>query len=565
MKNCRGEGLAEAYEEMGEEFVSIEHEVNQLSTQLLAGAAYKKDAQGKIEHDALRRIYGVVKHYYKRDIVRDREEEDVMQWEYNPGKLNIDCCAEITSLMKIIGTKCPRGSEVSIVLVPTDTALSVMAAELIESYFDREDKAQKELIDTWLLDNHKKYHISISCRREAYIDNLRIFKPSAVGQENQDRTLEQEQGELYEEGLHNLLMRLLGSGNKEGVIYQEIKGADGKRNPNQAVILNISSGYKAISPLLTLVAQLEEELPMSLTYLYEDSEHLMEFGRLPMTLNWAIAEQYYLVLTEPKLLASHHTLTISKIKEKLEAFQLIKLTNKKKEAYTKTTLGKLFVKQVEERLPVGKKTLGLLWEYKIWEYYQVYCKEIYRHFHCSRSVDIEFVQDETNRPKGNEMDLLFEPQKTASIYHEIRENGQRVKDNNGNVNIPPPGFIAIEIKPLTGLRGKKKQFEKWTRRIKTHWANSQPAAIWLVVWSFLPEELVMEKVHDQQNSFKELAKVIKEVFVFDNPAKSTFPFYVYHFNAMTVLENKELITFMQHPLAHHHISPKLIFEEHFTQ
>ena len=75
-------------------------------------------------------------------------------------------------------------------------------------------------------------------------------------------------------GFHNLVE----------ITSKEIRSAKAAK---EKVILNISGGYKAILPVMTLVAQLEE---VPLNYVYEDSNEIIEIGNLPISFDWAAIE-----------------------------------------------------------------------------------------------------------------------------------------------------------------------------------------------------------------------------------------------------------------------------------
>jgi hypothetical protein len=89
-------------------------------------------------------------------------------------------------------------------------------------------------------------------------------------------------------------------------------------------ILNISGGYKAVIPYLTLFAQLEE---IPLKYMYEDSGELITVGNLPFSLDWAVVEalkpflnNYFLERVEIQALSHYWGEKKIEFSEKLKRF-----------------------------------------------------------------------------------------------------------------------------------------------------------------------------------------------------------------------------------------------------
>ncbi len=178
------------------------------------------------------------------------------KWKYieNSGSANLHASAEITSILKIAEKikKKDKDATIEVKLLTTDTALSVSAANLICKY------------------PFNKFGVTIQDfdPRKDYIPSLGVYP--AEGQND---------SQYYDEGLQQLVERFIGD---KGVIKQAKKGKI-KRKP----ALNFSGGYKAIIPILTIIAQLED-IPMY--YIYEDSDYLMEVGNLPVNFDWLAIE-----------------------------------------------------------------------------------------------------------------------------------------------------------------------------------------------------------------------------------------------------------------------------------
>ncbi|MCB0613367.1 MAG: hypothetical protein KDC75_08670, partial [Phaeodactylibacter sp.] len=179
-------------------------------------------------------------------------KEGYSKWKcVNEYSFNSHASAEITSILKIAEKIRERdeSAKIEVQLLATDTALSVSAAQLIKKFdFGGE-------IDV------------LPFKKEIdFVPSLGVKPQEGQGEET-----------YYETGLQNLVERLIG---KNGLIGKAKKD-------NITPVINFSGGYKSIVPLLTIIAQLED-IPMY--YIYEDSDHLMELGSLPVNFDWAVVE-----------------------------------------------------------------------------------------------------------------------------------------------------------------------------------------------------------------------------------------------------------------------------------
>lgn len=184
----------------------------------------------------------------------DELDEDVKNLKdntYNWAKNSNNASAEIASILAIAGNE----TDVKVHLIATDTVLSVLAAELIECWF-----------------NQNKPKITVGFSRpeklETQEDSKHIIHQLRVSS-NKD----------FQEGFMNLIDVV------SGLID------DGKRGKEE-VVLNITGGYKAIIPIMTLVGQIKE---VPLKYIYEESsfeekDGLVEVGNLPISFDWGIID-----------------------------------------------------------------------------------------------------------------------------------------------------------------------------------------------------------------------------------------------------------------------------------
>lgn len=156
--------------------------------------------------------------------------------------------AEIDSILKIA-----KGEDVIIHLLATDTILSVLAAEIIKHWFD----------------GKQTVHFTNQYERDV-IQNLQV--------ENLND---------FKDGLKNLITRFY--------------AITGEYPQSQDYILNITGGYKALIPYMTILGQITK---ISLNYKFEETDSLIEIPRLP------IKRDYELFDT--------HVNTFQKIEEEVE-------------------------------------------------------------------------------------------------------------------------------------------------------------------------------------------------------------------------------------------------------
>jgi len=175
---------------------------------------------------------------------------DEWNWK-NDNTPNVYASAEISSILEIAKKICKEdpSAQIKVQLIATDTALSVSAAGLIMKY------PFGDLIS-----------IQPFNPEEDYIPSLGVKPKEGDNPET-----------YYDAGLQNLIDRLI---KKKGLVKEA------KKNGVTPVI-NFSGGYKAIIPILTIIAQLEN---ISMYYIYEESDHLMEMGNLPINFDWAVVE-----------------------------------------------------------------------------------------------------------------------------------------------------------------------------------------------------------------------------------------------------------------------------------
>ncbi|MEZ4687221.1 MAG: putative CRISPR-associated protein [Bacteroidia bacterium] len=226
-------------------------------------------------------------------IVQDRKElrDEVKKfWQSDQAS------AEISSLLKI--AEAYKSEELEVYLIATDTVLSRLAAELVQEWFEGE----------------MAIHFN---PEENVISGLSIDQA----------------GTFIEQGVQGLVQTIL-----------DIRGED---EIDSSMLLNISGGYKGLIPVMTIVGQLYD---MSICYIYEDSEELIEIPRMPLSFDWDVMEQYAAQLLRPDRITSIES----------EALKSLHLINESNGAYTLTLLGTLIAQYLDRNPPFFWNPVWLL-------------------------------------------------------------------------------------------------------------------------------------------------------------------------------------------------------------
>lgn len=151
-----------------------------------------------------------------------------------------EASAEIKSLIEIAKEE----GDLEVVLLATDTVLSVLACTLICEWFNQT-------------------YPSVKVEKEPNITCLFVQEQHVI------TGLQVKDADTFKSKGFQKLLELL------------------KEHSNKKTIFNISGGYKAIIPFMTLYGQLKN---IELRYIYEDSSDLISITKLPIDLDWAIVE-----------------------------------------------------------------------------------------------------------------------------------------------------------------------------------------------------------------------------------------------------------------------------------
>ena len=334
--------------------------------------------------------------------------------------------AEIESIVAI--TK-EEKSSCDIHLIATDTILSPIACEFIK-------QALKNNKTTWKIN-------------DVFFDEKDIIK----GLQVQDAT------KFEQEGFMNLISRI------DEIVTQP-----------KETILNITGGYKALIPFLTLYGQVRE---IKLKYLYKEDvgnskksdSQLIEVVSLPFNFDWQKAEIYHYYL---------HTDILKKlpagnpILEKLDGLKLVNKQTRKR-----TALGDLLFEYIDT-MPDSGGIFGYIFEQKMFEYYvremNVIPKMnvIYYIKNDNRSTILKEVPE---HERGNnlytkvEIDLLYEKEENGWIiiecksYEKIKEKLKTSIENSiyvvkQKVGIPVKFKLIVHKYDFQKIERKKQVFQK---------------------------------------------------------------------------------------------------------
>lgn len=374
------------------------------------------------------KIQKILNNFWIKGLGKEVEAKEVY-WKEKDG-YNEDCCAEIKTLLEFYKEQ-DKGKNLvlEVYLIITDTARAALAAKLIKEnigYFNKNIKV-----------------IDIIIAKGLQTEDFQKFENKGIES-------------LFEE-----------------LVDKIIKDRENKKFDSDKTIINISGGYKAIIPYMTIFAQV---YGIESIYIYEDSSSLIIIPALPIQIDWGFAEEYYPYLSDPIL---------NRDKNKQDYLVEKGLLKRDGNRYLRTSLGKFFNKIIEKELHVSKSVMGYFFEYKLYEYY---IENIYQNKYKIVKHS-ELIYKDKNPCNEVEIDLIL------SI--EDMEN----KD-----------YVAIEVKPLTilkhnrGFNRLKSQIEKHrnTMRDKYIYAKEYHLCV------YTPDNNRFNKLKsDQISRIKELSRTLE--------------------------------------------------------
>jgi putative CRISPR-associated protein (TIGR02619 family) len=343
-------------------------------------------------------------------------------WEYSktPTALNIHCCAEVYSIAEII--KQNKDEVFEIELITTDTVIAKVAAELIAIALNKLDiKIQKVQIHNVL---------------DLQVENGEEFKDS---------------------GFNNLIK-----------CYDNIIETVKKHDYTTKFILNITGGYKGIIPLSTVYGLITG---ISINYIYENSNSLVVLENLPLTFDWTITE-----LVGPYL----DTYKFNEFRKDESIMAMLRQYGFINRSNNISTFGFLFKRVLELTQPEGKTSLGMLVEFKLYEYYYQFDKNVRQNYCVSRSIYIKDNFPPKYPLKGNEIDILLEEKGNNPIFNNMWHHSTK-----NQIKPIKNRYITNEIKGFWQVKSGNNlvQFKAFIKLLKENW--EQPKEIRYITWELI--------------------------------------------------------------------------------
>lgn len=272
--------------------------------------------------------------------------------------------AQLKSKPQEIKQNIDSESKVDIYLLCTDTALSVMAAECIETFFKGKE--------------------GFEVKMNEHIPSLTV-KDKAT----------------FEIGLTHLF----------GKIESIVPKNKSNKLDWSTIALNVTGGYKALIPHLTILGQIYR---CPIYYVFEETTNqkyeLMQMPTLPINFDWLVAEIYGQFLSRDETL--QHLLSFDsagKDFKKLKEYGLVT------ESKTVDTFGKLMWQHLNSKMPESPNVLGFFVEMKVYEFfnenkgaYNLTPKRSLKLFWDGvNDKPIKAVKDDTFKHELTEIDLIL--------------------------------------------------------------------------------------------------------------------------------------------------------------
>jgi len=416
-------------------------------------------------------------------------------FEYPDDVPNLLASAEIASILKIVEEEPDETFEVH--FIATDTLQSVLAAEMITNWFEKYKAVSKQI--KGVLFQYAPTGFDHQKLSDYVVKDLQVSK-----QEN------------YEKGVMNLLDLL-------------------NRITEKDTLLNITGGYKAIVPVVTIWAQIKK---LTIKYLFDESELKTEgqplsLNNLPMNLDWVVVEalkpilkNYILEKMNPlaKLVKDSKKVKFQKNRylytgtiqpdsyseldqiipvihqatHSLLYYKLIHITND--DRFEITPLGKILIEA-----NVGDEK-GFVIEHLLFKYFSYESDGILKQYKVTRPPDaLPFGYQILDKNTFSISLSVFKPERNNDSIHEI-----------GDIDIPLQAdniFVWAESKAYSTACGYYKQigkksdyyFQLKARTLALKTKKNEPIEILLLVFRFVFKNLNDSAFLDS-NHFNEVLK-----------------------------------------------------------
>jgi putative CRISPR-associated protein (TIGR02619 family) len=291
---------------LNDDYQNISDELKKLEK--LSSSDYNNQKSGR----TIDKVKSVIENKWLKGLIKKDDE-----WEIKENALNQDASAEIKSILKII----EKGKDYKIYFLQSDTVLSRLAAEILSSNMKQFTSQNIEIV------------------------NLTI------------NNLVAESFEKFNQGLTNLVRKIREIiKNELALKFEDTFSAENLRKISNEFIFNISGGYKATLPYLTLLAQLYK---IESKYIFEESEEMISIPNINIGLDELFIEKIFMDL-------SSNTFQDMLSKSQLENYGLIQKENKRFEL---TALGEMVKDYAENHTASAKNIFGYIVEFKLFEYF----------------------------------------------------------------------------------------------------------------------------------------------------------------------------------------------------
>ena len=401
--------------------------------------------------------------FWIHNLKKEKDEKVNIKYVQGTG-LNVGCCAEVQTLIAIANKAEYKDQILEVHLLCTDTQLSQLAASII---------------------------------KDLTIPNITFVEPVKI-----DKLQVKNAKDFEDEGFFNLVKEV-----------QSIKGDD------ENVVLNISGGYKALIPPLTLLAQLEK---LMMYYIYEDEGKLIETGALPINFDWSVIEKYVVYLNnnnQRNNRASEDTIS------DMQKLYLIKQNSR-----DLTLIGDLLRIYSQKASPFTETIFGYFIEHKVFECYaKEYGRDKVQHsvkfgeMNGSDDIDI-FIQPKegefiTVESKHAEFVLPNSLEMEKIIKNLIFRANQAHNDGQGN-----PSEIWLMLYSYSSINDKNNQFNLLVE-YKEELDNIINAiqqddickkAIFKAKHFFIVENKLKDKRHVYQDFMRDSLKIKNIIDIYDS-------------------------------------------------
>lgn len=429
-----------------------------------------------------------------KGICKIKDGNGKVDWKANLDQLNKSCCAEIQTIEAIALKPEFEGQELHIHLLTTETVLSNLAARIIEKAYEGHSLIkvmpivevkglQVESYDTFKKTGFTKLVQEV--RNVLELNEILDRAYYLLANKKQDDFKKEFKNCTFEDNLQELVNSILKieEDKKASLIpsWKDYLDTQTLFTQRDKVILNISGGYKAVIPVLTLVGQLYN---VPLFYTYEDSADLIEVKKLPIDFDWVLANRCLPLLVKEKLQDTNYQ-NNANFKP---IFNLMKESGLIEDDFSITMFGELFADYAIKYSPNQNEFLGVFYEYVLFEYYHTFFKdvEIERSFFmCDKKGDgayeVDLCIENTNQEvviiEAKGLGAILDDKRRESVKEQIRKK-LRIwfnikKDKNGNP-LPELGKdnkAEHEKRKLVNYRLSIWTFEEFNDELENHKAD----------------------------------------------------------------------------------------------